>query len=547
MSEKLIAGFLKVRNGVLRGDLYQVLLNMEQYVDDLFVCSDASFDGTTEILQEIVPEDQLLIISHEEHDFANEIAIKQRMLDMVHAKGPYSYIFWMDSDEVLDANGTENLRQFCKDNWTKTSVQAWSFHYTQFWRNTNYARTDDGFDDGHFIKLWRYQENLSFDVQMGTHMPQFPKQILIAHAKNPEAVQPAPFELLHYGNVGQNLKFKALQYYGGLGGVERHLQYGEEATYREVPQDLIPKGAAVVPGDKPEPFTEKQQVLTLQMKNWKQLEGHFAVTISAYNRADTLPRALDSLIAQTYEDWSCVVVDDGSTDNTQAVMAEYCDRDPRIFYARYLDHKGGVAANEKGMEIAIHTGQWWTRLGSDDFFLPHKLETDVKAFKEGHLAVYSPFCAYRNNEFAEPGNWPVPADRMREGFLRGGFFASWANMAVSTHILKEVKKKYGDYVYQGEFNTQEFGKLKLVNMEDLLFNYRVSTLTSWIFVMKFKDSYIINPDLDTMQAIMEKRIDLEVGGVWNVNPNGASGNQDLYNRDSALSRALIAYEEGKYK
>jgi len=541
MSEKLIATFLKVRNGILRGDLYNCLINLENYTDDLFVCDDNSFDGTTEVLRDLVPEDQLLIVPPEQHSFAREMFHKEDLLQMIHKKGPYSYIFWIDSDEVLDKAGTEGLRDFCEKN-LKTSTAGWMFHYTQFWRNTNYARTDDGFDDGHFVKLWRYRGDLSFDVGEGTHRPQFPKQLLIARAKDPDAIQLAPFELLHYGNVGQNLKFKALQYAAGpdgieLGGVARHLQFTDEATYRKVEQDIIPNGSIKVTDENvPTPFTEKQINLTLMMRNFKKLERHFCVIVSAYNRAKDLPRALDSLIAQTYEKWHCVVVDDGSTDNTEQVVSEYCNQDPRFFYAKYLKHGGGVLANERGMDIAVNTADYWTRLGSDDWFMPTKLEIDAEAFNRGHLAVYSPFVVHRNGSFDEIGNKPVPSNMIKEGFTKGGFFASWASMAVHCHILRELKKKYGNYVDP-----------QLVNMEDLLFNYRVSTLTPWIFNMLYTGEIIVNPDMPFIQDVAENKIDLEVSGVWNCVTTGASGNTDLYNRDHQLSLRLIQEEQRKYE
>lgn len=534
MSEKLIAGFLKCRNSILRNDLYNCLLNLENYIDDLFVCSDASYDGTTEILQEIVPEDQLLIVPPEKHSFAREMYHKQELMEMLHKRGPYSFIFWIDSDEILDDFGTHGLRQFCKDNLTST-IQAWSFHYTQFWRNTEYARTDEGFDDGHFIKLWRYRPDLEFEVGEGTHRIQFPKQVMLAYME--QKIHPAPFEILHYGNVGQTLKWKHIQYHRSLlGGLDRHLKFNNKSTYRKVDQNIIPEGAVKIPGGEPQPFTDDYIEKTIMLDNLTKLQEHFCVIISSYNRADTLPAALDSLLAQTYQKWHCIVADDGSVDSTEQVMQEYCDKDPRIFYAKYLDHKGGVAINELGMQMAIETAEYFVRLGSDDQLFPHSLETYKEAFRLGHQALYSPFVVKRGNVFGEIGNLPVPHKVIKEKFPQGGFFASWASFAVKCNVLQQVKDKYGNFVDP-----------RLINMEDFLFNYRVSTLIPWIFVMKNNEGYTIDPDEQIMKDIHDKKIKIEPSGFWNCVTTGASGNTELYNKDQQMTLHIIAEEQIKYE
>ncbi|HPT97702.1 MAG TPA: glycosyltransferase family A protein, partial [Armatimonadota bacterium] len=57
---------------------------------------------------------------------------------------------------------------------------------------------------------------------------------------------------------------------------------------------------------------------------------YFSIIIPAYNRARFLPECLDSVLAQTFTDWECIVVDDGSTDGTRELVAEYVRRDSRF-------------------------------------------------------------------------------------------------------------------------------------------------------------------------------------------------------------------------
>ena len=65
-----------------------------------------------------------------------------------------------------------------------------------------------------------------------------------------------------------------------------------------------------------------------------------SVIVPTYNREDTLPRALDSVLAQTFGDYEILVVDDGSTDGTAALLAEYEARDERVQFLRRPAERG---------------------------------------------------------------------------------------------------------------------------------------------------------------------------------------------------------------
>jgi len=520
----LICGFLKIRHGILRNDLYRCILNMEQYCDEIFACDDASVDGTYEFLVNYLGEDRVIKVPLEEHNFEKEMYWKQELLQLVHKYGPWQYIWWLDSDEVLDTEGTQNLRQFCLDNLT-TAYHAWTFKYIQLWRNTSWARTDSDFDKGNFIKLWKYHPSLCFDTMAGTHHAQFPQQVF--QYLEAGKVAQAPFKCLHYGNVGENLKFKILQYYGGLGGVDRHLLF-DQATYEQVPQVIFPERSDILPGERPEPFTPRQVELLLQMKNLTRLDKTFCVIIPTYNRADTLPRALDSLIRQSYDKWICMVLDDGSTDNTSEVLYDYCNRDPRIFYCRYLEHRGGVAMNALGMDIAVETASWWSRLGSDDWFFMDKLKHDAAAFEAGHRAVYNPFVVHRTGVFGEMGNLPVRHELHLPMYLQGGFSASWAGISVDCSILKAIKKKYGNYVDP-----------QLRNMEDCLFNFRVLKETKFVWRGLVDDKLIIDPDNRLVDMLINGKPHMIAESVWNVNQVGASADGEVYGRDRTLTTEII--------
>lgn len=98
-----------------------------------------------------------------------------------------------------------------------------------------------------------------------------------------------------------------------------------------------------------------------------------SIVIPTYNRAHVLPRAIDSIINQTYSHWELLVVDDGSDDGTEELMAEYIKKDSRIkFFKRPEDRlRGGNACRNIGGERA--TGDYVTYLDSDDYYRPNRL------------------------------------------------------------------------------------------------------------------------------------------------------------------------------
>jgi len=94
----------------------------------------------------------------------------------------------------------------------------------------------------------------------------------------------------------------------------------------------------------------------------------FSVIIPVYNRAGPLREAIASVLAQSFQDFEIVVVDDGSTDDPKSVVEKFAD--PRIRYFRQPNGGGGAARN-RGLDEA--EGVFVAFLDSDDLFLPHHL------------------------------------------------------------------------------------------------------------------------------------------------------------------------------
>ena len=98
-----------------------------------------------------------------------------------------------------------------------------------------------------------------------------------------------------------------------------------------------------------------------------------SVIIPSYNRGDLLPRAVNSVLAQTFVDFELIIVDDASTDNTEAIVAGFSD--PRVRYLKHGVNRYAAGARNTGMEEAC--GEFIAFLDSDDKWLPHKLSNQV--------------------------------------------------------------------------------------------------------------------------------------------------------------------------
>ncbi|MBI2382585.1 MAG: glycosyltransferase family 2 protein [Gammaproteobacteria bacterium] len=104
-----------------------------------------------------------------------------------------------------------------------------------------------------------------------------------------------------------------------------------------------------------------------------------SVILPTYNRAGLLPRSIASVLKQSFEDLELIVVDDGSEDETQAVVRAIQDRDPRVIYHRRGGNGGVSAARNTGLRLA--RGAYLAFQDSDDEWLPEKLGLQMEGLR----------------------------------------------------------------------------------------------------------------------------------------------------------------------
>jgi len=104
-----------------------------------------------------------------------------------------------------------------------------------------------------------------------------------------------------------------------------------------------------------------------------------SIIIPTYNRAHLLGKTLGSILAETYQNWECIVVDDGSTDYTQKLMQFHLFFDPRISYFRRPRNrlKEANACRNYGFELS--KGDYINWFDNDDLMHPEKLERQLNS------------------------------------------------------------------------------------------------------------------------------------------------------------------------
>lgn len=121
-----------------------------------------------------------------------------------------------------------------------------------------------------------------------------------------------------------------------------------------------------------------------------------SVIVPAFNYGHLIAETLNSLLQQTWQHWECIVVDDGSKDNTEAIVKSFCDKDPRFIY-HYQQNAGLSAARNTGISIA--KGQFIQLLDADDLLEKGKFEIQVNIFNSHPKAdlVYSEVRYFRTS------------------------------------------------------------------------------------------------------------------------------------------------------
>lgn len=236
-----------------------------------------------------------------------------------------------------------------------------------------------------------------------------------------------------------------------------------------------------------------------------------SVVIPLYNKEASIATALDSVLAQTYQDFEVVVVDDGSTDDGAVIVEQYAD--PRIRLVRQ-ENAGVSAARNKG--IAEAKGEYVAFLDADDEWLPGFLE-EIVALQQEFPECRAQATSYLINSRGEKSTielHKIPF-KGRHGILTNYFEVAYYSQPPICSICICVERTL----------LQEIGGFPMDVMigEDLLTWARIAVHTRWAYSLKPLAQYNFDQvsikDASTRVPEALDIVGAEIKGLWRNYPH----------------------------
>lgn len=174
-----------------------------------------------------------------------------------------------------------------------------------------------------------------------------------------------------------------------------------------------------------------------------------SVVMAVYNRAGLVGECLESILAQTFQDFEVIVVDDCSEDNTLDILQSFAERDKRIRVFSNPRHRFIETLNI-GMSMA--KGEYIARIDSDDVMLPERLEKQVELFeRDASVTVCcSWFNLFGTNQSKQEG-MSGRVIRPYHRFLLGNFLANPTSMIRRSFLEKNQLHYHEDYIFSEDY------------------------------------------------------------------------------------------------
>lgn len=201
-----------------------------------------------------------------------------------------------------------------------------------------------------------------------------------------------------------------------------------------------------------------------------------SIIMPVYNGQRFIDEAIDSIITQTFKDFELIIIDDGSNDNTNAILNDWIRRDNRIKIHKQ-SNSGIVSALNKGIEIA--TGDYIARMDADDLSHPERLELQYDYLCRHNLDICG--CDYyeidENNIINNLRIVPKTPEMIAIALCSNVPFAH-PSVMFKTEFLVKNNIFYGQSVYKNAEDLALWVSFynkgaKFGNVDSILFKYRV--------------------------------------------------------------------------
>lgn len=214
-----------------------------------------------------------------------------------------------------------------------------------------------------------------------------------------------------------------------------------------------------------------------------------SIVMPVYKAEEFLRKNIDSIVNQSYKDWECIMIDDGSPDNSGQICDEATKRDSR-FIVIHQANKGVSAARNRGIEAAV--GEYLMFVDSDDFLPPNALVDRIDGIQDYDL-LSTQFYRFENNEINSV------KFKTKELSPNGTFVASAEEVIMDLFV--DHRWNYQGYLWDKLFlrdiinqNGLRFDEKLSYNEDRLFIYYYLRCCEKVKFSNRFTYSYIIHAD-----------------------------------------------------
>ncbi len=160
-----------------------------------------------------------------------------------------------------------------------------------------------------------------------------------------------------------------------------------------------------------------------------------SVVIPCYNQAQFLLDALNSVFSQSYDNWECIIVNDGSTDNTEELALEWKKKDCRFKYI-FKENGGLASARNAGLNVA--TGQYLQFLDADDIIAKNKFQLQIFELSKtkNYALCYCDYFASSESNLTVPIPSRYLTPKFKSSNYLGELITNWeGNLSIPCHCF----------------------------------------------------------------------------------------------------------------
>lgn len=173
-----------------------------------------------------------------------------------------------------------------------------------------------------------------------------------------------------------------------------------------------------------------------------------SIVMPAYNAAKTIRESIESILAQTVDDWELIVIDDGSTDCTPQILTEFAAMDNRVVFLQ--NEKNSGASFTRNRAVSLAKGEWIAFLDSDDIWRKDKLAKQLALARlHPDMVVCYTASSFINDE-GQPYGYVMPVvEKLTYKQLLRKNLMSCSSVMIRAQIMKTIEmpndKMHEDY------------------------------------------------------------------------------------------------------